>query len=96
MAIIREEIENLIINGVKEEDLNEIKENYLKNREESAKQNRFWLAVITNSLKYDERISNTEEYNELIYDLNGANIQQFAKKLFTDYDVVEIVMNPAN
>ena len=92
--IMKEEIDLMVKNGVKLDDLNEIKKNYLKNREESVEQNSFWLSVIQGSLTNEEPITHTEGFNKLVNDITAKSVQKFAKKLFKNYDSIEVVMVP--
>lgn len=94
-GILIQEIDSLVNNGVKLDDLNEIKKNYLKSREESENKNSFWLSVIQSSLMNDEPITNTEGYNKIVNDIDAKSVQKFAKKLFKGYDTVKVVMVPS-
>jgi zinc protease len=91
--LVYQEIDE-IVKTVNETDLEEIKKNYLKNRAESEKENSFWLSVIQGSLMNNEPITNTKEYNNLVNSINSKKVKEFAKKLFKNYDSVEVVMNP--
>ena len=93
--LVHQELE-AINNTVSEDDLVEIKKNYIKNREQSEKTNVFWLQVIHGSLTNNEPVTNTEGYNKLVNDIDANKIKKFANKLFKDYNLVEVVMNPKN
>ncbi|SMO61206.1 zinc protease [Saccharicrinis carchari] len=93
--IMKQEIVKLAKNGPILNDLNEIKKNYLKNREEAEDQNSFWLSVIRGSLINDEPVVSTEDYNKMINDISAKEVKKFARKLFKNYDSIEVVMNPA-
>ncbi len=94
IEIMKNEIDNLVKNGVKVDDLEEIKKSYLKSREESENENSFWLSVIQGSLINDEPITNTEGFNKIVNDLSAKSVQKYAKKFFKGYDSVEVVMVP--
>ena len=93
--LVYREIE-AITNTVNETDLEEIKKNYIKNREEAEEMNNFWLQVIEASLMNNEPITNKEGYNKLVNSIDSKKVKRFANKLFEDYDLVEVVMNPKN
>ncbi len=93
--LVYREIE-AITNTVNETDLEEIKKNYIKNREEAEEMNNFWLQVIEASLMNNEPITNKEVYNKLVNSIDSKKVKRFANKLFEDYDLVEVVMNPKN
>ena len=92
--IMKQEIDNLAKNGPIVNDLNEIKKNYLKSREEAEDQNAFWLSVLEGSLSNNEPIASTAEYNKMINDISAKSVKKYAKMLFKNYDSVEVVMNP--
>ncbi len=92
--IMKDEIENMLKNGVDEEDLKEIKKSNLKNREEAEHQNSFWMNVIQGSLMNDEPITDTEGYNKMVESMSAKSVQKFARKLFKDTDIIEVVMVP--
>ncbi len=94
IGIMKNEIDNMVKNGVKTDDLEEIKKNYLKSREESENENSFWLSVIQGSLMNDEPITDSEGFNKIVNDLSAKSVQKYAKKLFKGYDSVEVVMIP--
>ncbi len=94
IEIMKQEIVNLAKNGPILNDLNEIKKNFLKSREEAEDQNGFWLSVLEGSLTNNEPIASTDEYNKMINDISAKSIKKYAKMLFKDYDSVQVVMNP--
>ncbi|MGQ1785457.1 M16 family metallopeptidase [Saccharicrinis sp. GN24d3] len=94
--IMKDEITNMVKNGIKIDDLNEIKKNYIKSREESVEQNSFWLSVIQGSLMNEEPITDTEGFNKMVNDITAKRVQKFAKKLFKGYDSVEAAMLPVS
>jgi len=92
--IVFEEIEKLSKTACNQDDLDEVKKNYIKNRAEAEKKNNFWMSVIKLSLMNKEAIVSTEKYNEIVNAMDAKKIQKFAKKLFKSNDSVEVVMNP--
>ncbi len=92
--IVFQEIDNMVENGPNLVDLEEIKKNYIKSREESEEQNGFWASVIQSSLMYDEPITDREGYNEIVNNIDADSVKKFAKKLFKNYDSVNVVMKP--
>ncbi|GAF03557.1 M16 family metallopeptidase [Saccharicrinis fermentans] len=95
-GIMKHEITTMVKKGIQVDELNEIKKNYVKSREESVAKNNFWLSAIQLSLMNEEPITNTEEYNKIVNDITAKGVQKFAKKLFKGYDSVEAVMLPAS
>jgi zinc protease len=94
--IMKQEIVDMVKKGVKEDDLNEIKKNYIKSREEAIDQNRFWLKELRGSLLNQEPVISTDDYEQLINKMTARGIQKYARKLFKGYDSIEVVMTPAS
>ena len=92
--IMKDEIENMLKNGVNEDDLKELKSNNLKSRQEAEHRNGFWMGAIMSSLMNDEAYTPTEDYNKLVESMSAKSVQKFAKKLFKNTDTVEVVMVP--
>ena len=95
-AIIYSEIADMIKNGPSETDLNKAKENFIKNRENSLKENRFWLNSIVFNLKHDENILDHDKYNEMVNSLTVDQVKEAANKYLTQGNIVEIIMTPTN
>ncbi len=76
------------------EDLNEIKNNFIKGREESELQNRFWMSVIKNNLMLGSDYKSTEDYVKAVEAVDTEAIKKFAKKLFSKADIIKVIMNP--
>jgi zinc protease len=92
--IVRDEIAKLIKKGPVVEDLEKIKGNLIKSREEVEEKNGFWMNVITANLKNGSKYTNLEDYKKEIESINPKMIKKFAKKIFKDMDVVEVIMTP--
>jgi zinc protease len=93
-SIIFAEIENMKTNGPSEVDLNKAKENFLKNRENALKENRFWSNSIVFDLQHDENTLDTEKYNKLVNAITVEKVQKAADKLLSQGNLIEIMMQP--
>ena len=91
-SIVYEEIENLLKNGPSETDLNKAKENFLKNRENALKENRFWSNSIVFNLQHDENILDHEKYNSTINSITIEKVKEAANKFLTQGNNIEIIM----
>ena len=86
----------VIMDNVSQTDLEEIKKNFIKNREENSKKNGFWMYQLMDLFMDNERILSTEEFNTIITNIDVEKIKAFAKQLLTDSNSVEVVMNPSS
>ena len=93
-VIVFDEIDNLLKNGPDAEDLNKAKENFLKNRENSLKENKFWSRSIAFNIKHDENILDQEKYEELVKSITPDKIKKAANILLTQGNTIEIIMKP--
>jgi len=94
--IIYEEIDIMLKNGPSETDLNKAKENFLKNRENSLKENEYWSNSIVFNLKHDENILDQDRYTTLVNSITPEKIKKAANKFLTQGNKVEIIMQPNN
>lgn len=86
------EVNKIKENGPSEEDLAKIKETLRLQRKEQLKENRFWLSQLQKAEIEDREITNNEEHNEMIEDLEADDIQKMAKKYLTDNYLLGILM----
>ena len=93
-GIVYEEIDNMIKTGPSEENLNKAKENFLKNRENSLKENSFWLNAIIADEKHDENNLDDEAYTELVKSMTIEKVRKAAEQYLTQGNVIEIRMIP--
>ena len=93
-AIVFEEIDNMVKEGPSQVNLDKAKENFLKNRENAMKENGFWLNTIVFDLKHNDNTLDTENYNEQVNAISVKKVQKLAKLLFSQENIIEIVMKP--
>ncbi|MFC2136384.1 M16 family metallopeptidase, partial [Bacteroidota bacterium] len=76
--------------------VNKIKEQQLRAREISVKENNFWLYAINNALFHKYDLTSILNYKERIEKLTPEVINQTAKKYFDLNNYVEIILYPEN
>lgn len=79
---------------VNEADLHEIKQAFIKNKEERQEENGYWLNAISAYLRKDTKILSTEEYRSLVNKITTDDIKQAAQIILEKADIVEGVLNP--
>lgn len=95
LEIVEEEIVRIQKEACNADDLTEIKNNFIKSREEAELQNAFWMGAIQNNLMLGSKFTSTEDYQKIIEAIDAASVKKFAKKLLKKNNVVEVIMNPA-
>ena len=94
IEIVKEEIVKIQNEACDAIDLNEIKNNFSKGREEAELQNSFWMSSIQKNLMLGSKLTSKEDYLKMIENINAKAIHKFAKEIFKNVDTVEVIMNP--
>lgn len=93
IQVVYDEVERLT-KEVSEKDLHEIKQAFIKSKEERQDENGYWLSAISNYLENDISIQTPEEYKTLVQEITAKDIKKAAKLILKKADVVEGVLNP--
>lgn len=88
--IILNEVDNFIQTGPSDTDLNKVKEFMLKHYNESIKENGYWLNVLDEY--YYTQTDMDNGFEKVVNEVTGKDLQDFAKKLFSQKNLVEVVM----
>ena len=94
MGIIHSEVNEIVANGPKPEDLQKVKENMLKKYSEDIAENSWWKSAIVRY--YQDNINLVDDYKPSIEALNAQSIQQTLKQIVDQGNIIEVVMKPAN
>ena len=95
VEIVEDEIVKIQKEACDATDLSEIKNYFIKGREEAELQNSFWMVAIQNVLMFGSEFTSNEDYKKIVEGIDAASINKFAKKLFKKANIVEVIMNPA-
>lgn len=93
VGIIHAEFNKILNDGPTEVDLSKAKEYFLKSRQESLRENRFWSSAIREY--YSNGIDIVNGYENFVKGLNVQSVQKAAKSLFKKPNTLEIIMSPA-
>ena len=93
MGIIHSEVDEIVANGPKPEDLQKVKENMLKKYSEDIAENSWWKSAIVRY--YQDNINLVDDYKPSIEALNAESIQQTLKQIINQGNIIEVVMKPA-
>jgi zinc protease len=94
-AIAYEEIEKIKKSGPLAKDLNGVKENLLKTREERLIQNSYWLDLLKSIDQDQVDLSYYAKYADYVNKLTIEGLKKAANKFFGG-NIVEVVLLPAN
>lgn len=87
-------IEQLKAAPATDEELNKVKENWLKNRREGVKTNQFWLGVLSNAYLHQDDPAEVFSFDDNVKNLNGSDIQEAAKIYLDTRNYIQVIMYP--
>lgn len=93
-SLIYAELEKIQKEGVTAEELNKIVLNINKNREQSKHHNSYWMGVLNSYYRTGINTNDATNFENIVNSLTPADIQNFAKKLFKDADILDIMFVP--
>ena len=92
--LLYKEVDNVISNGVTEEELEKVVKNRLKEREQSKHHNSYWMNTLVNYYKTGINLDDPANMEELVSSITPEEVQQFAAKFFKDANVVDLTFDP--
>ncbi|GAB1416168.1 insulinase family protein [Paludibacter sp.] len=92
MKIIHKEVDEIVANGPRADDLSKVKENMLKKYNEDLKENGWWSRTI--SSYYQDKLNFVEDYTKAVESLTSEKIQSTLQKLIEQGNILEVVMIP--
>lgn len=87
-------IEQLKTTPVSDEELNKVKENWLKNRRESIKTNQFWLNGLSNAHLHQDDPADIFLFEDKVKNLKGNEIQEAAKTYLNMDNYIQVILYP--
>ena len=91
-AIVYDEVKKLITDGPSETNINKAKEFMLKKHQEDLTENGYWSGII-----YEQTVLGVDDYTtieKVISSATATMIKEFAKKIFSQNNVIEVSMSP--
>ncbi len=92
MGIIHQEVDEIVKNGPKPEDLQKVKENMLKQYAQDLEQNTWWSGAL--EIYYKDGINRLKDYKAAVEALTAESIQKTLKQVVDQKNVIEVVMMP--
>lgn len=92
MAIIHEEVQEILKNGPRADDLQKVKENMLKKYAEDVAENSWWDNIIGSY--YQDKLNYVSDYKAAVDALTPDLIKSTLKALTDQSNVMEVVMKP--
>ncbi|MEN2401446.1 insulinase family protein [Flavobacterium sp. MC2016-06] len=94
LKVVYEQIALIQKNLGNAEDIKSIKNTLLKLNKESIDKNSFWLSKLISKSLYNEPIVTETAYEKIVNDITAEDIRTYAKKIFADPNIVEVMMRP--
>ena len=92
LGIAKADLKKVAANGADAEQLQKIKENFLKNLPESRITNSYWQRMIAEYFKHS--IDMDTNYTELVNGITSESIKKFAEELLKQGNEIEFIMMP--
>ena len=92
MQIIHEEVQTIVDNGPRADDLQKEKESLLKDFQEDLENNKYWRTTLY--LYYMYGINNIRDYKPAVEAITAETVQQTLKKIVDSGNMFEVVMFP--
>ncbi len=93
MSIIHDEVNEIVKNGPRADDLQKVKENMLKKYEEDLAENRWWLGSVVRL--YQDKTDMLKDYKASVDALTAETVQKALRSITEQGNVLEVVMMPA-
>jgi zinc protease len=92
IGIVYSQVKKMIDEGPSETDLQKAKEYFLKQRQEDMKENAWWLSRMDDY--YYSGLDFISGYEDKINALTTQSVHDFAKKVLTQGNIIQVVMRP--
>jgi len=92
IGIVYKEIKKMVENGPSEVDLQKSKEYFLKQRQEDMKENNWWISRMDDYYFY--KLDFLTGYDDTVNALNVQSVHDYARKVLTQGNIVQVVMRP--
>ena len=92
MEIIHEEVNTIVNDGPRADDLQKAKESMLKDFAEDVEQNSWWLSALSEYYHYN--INLLRDYPSAVEAITAETVQNTLRKLVSAGNVIEVVMMP--
>ncbi len=94
IAATFEQIKKIKDEGVSDEDLQKVKETQKRERQESLKENRYWLSALYGYYYNNSNLDDFYEYEDQVEALKGEDLQKTAKKFLDTNEYIQVVLMP--
>ncbi len=91
-GIVYDEIKKIMTEGPSEVNLDKVKENMLKTYQERLNENGYWASVIYNQIVNGMDINT--DYEKLVRAVTPIQVRDFAKRIFSQHNIIEVSMSP--
>ncbi len=92
IGMIHSEVNDIVANGPREDDLQKVKENMLKKYTEDLAENSWWSGALNRY--YQDKLNLVTDYKASVEALTPELIQSTLKKLVSEGNILEVVMKP--
>ena len=96
VTIVNGELQTIAEGNISEEDLNKIKTNFFKEREQAKGKNNYDMQLLTTYFRYNENINDPKNFTDIMNNMTKEDIQEVAKQVLKDGQSFEVIFKPKN
>jgi len=94
VAIVKAELQKIAKGEVKEEDLNKIKTNFLKENRQSKDKNNYDMRLLTSFFRYDLKINDPKNFEDIVNTMAIKNIKEIAREVLKGGKTYNVIFKP--
>ncbi len=79
--IVNTELQKIADGNISDDDLNKIRTNFIKEREQAKDKNGYDMSLLTNYFRYNENINDPKNFEDIVNKMSKDNIQGIAKEV---------------
>ncbi|MDO5970255.1 insulinase family protein [Flavivirga aquimarina] len=92
--VVNAELQKIANGNIKEEDLNKVRKNFIKEREQAKDRNGYDMQVLTEYFRYNENMNDPKNFENIVNKISKKDIQNIVKHVLDGGKSYEVVFKP--
>ncbi|GAA3642908.1 M16 family metallopeptidase [Flavivirga jejuensis] len=92
--VVNAELQKIVKGDIKDDDLNKIRTNFIKERKQAKDKNWYDMQVLTSYFRYNENINDPKNFEKIVNKMSKKDIQKIAKQILDGGKSYEVVFKP--
>ncbi len=94
ITVVKGELQKIASGNIKEEDLNKVKESFLKGREQSKNRNSFDMQLLTSFFRYGYNRNDPKNFKNIVESMTTQDIKKITQDILKNAKSYEIIFKP--